>query len=76
MTEDISSAYDDVQIREWAQNIRQIKINELRLKIREHEDIWKMFIIQVGEKLRQETETEYQDIINKLKDKINILETK
>ena len=76
MTEDISSAYDDVQIHEWAQNIRQIKVNELRQKIRQHEDSWGKFVMQVGENFRQETEPEYQNIINKLKDKINILETK
>jgi|APFre7841882654_1041346.scaffolds.fasta_scaffold630106_1 hypothetical protein len=76
MTEDISEVYDDVQIREWAKNIRQIKINELQTKIRQHEDSWKNFIRQVGESLRYETEPEYQNIINKLKDKINILETK
>ena len=72
----VSPVYDSVSIEEWAQGIRQIKINELRDKLRSHEESWAAFCKMTNETFREETEPDYLDMTNNLKEKIKILETK
>ena len=74
--EGISPIYDNVSTESWAQGIRQIKVNELRDKLRSHEESWIKFCEMTSDAFRKETEPDYLNIVNNLKEKIKILETK
>jgi hypothetical protein len=71
MTEDLSPVYDDVQIREWANNIRTIKINELRALIKKKQRDLKDYTCVEGHPSNRRATI--LDEISKLKKKLNII---
>jgi hypothetical protein len=71
MTEDLSPVYDDVQIREWAHNIRTIKINELRTLIKEKQRVLKDYTCVDGHLSNRRAVV--LDEISRLKKKLNII---
>jgi hypothetical protein len=72
--ENISPIYENVSIESWAQNIRQIKINELRQDVIIHEKIMMINANQYDDPERYKKII--QGEIDLLKEKIHILETK
>ena len=72
----VSPIYENVSIRDWAQSVRQIKINELRNKVGQHEKAWKTFCRMTDNMYVDDVQDDYIKTLNGLKEKINILETK